>query len=159
MFFYSVWPHLVAAYGSTSTCQTVRKETEWDVYNRLGCECFEKVENMSHKLFDEHDMNTAASQEKCQTATNDHFRYWLMWLFHDELVNCLTRHFLKIFFWLFVPLFFDRTAKEWTGNGRGRRNDTQQRAAGGIKPAVAAARTQPLYVRCLLYHLSQQASQ
>ncbi len=51
----------------------------------------------------------------------------------------------------------DRTAEEWTGNRRERGNDLQQRATGGIEPVVAVARTQPLYVRHLLYHLSHRA--
>ncbi len=43
-----------------------------------------------------------------------------------------------------VPLFFDRTAEDWTGNRTERGNDTQQRATEWIEPLAAATRTKPL---------------
>ncbi len=47
--------------------------------------------------------------------------------------------------------------KDWTGNGGERGFDMQLRPEGGIKPRVAAVRTQPLYMTYPLYQLRHQA--
>ncbi len=64
------------------------------------------------------------------------------WLWPTWILLCLN---------IFCAFILDRTAEEWTGNQRERRE-------GGIEPIAAVARTQPLYMGRLLYQLSYQGA-
>ncbi len=71
------------------------------------------------------------------------------------MTSLSTKSFFKDFLGgFFEPLLTEQpTIRTRNGGKTERRNDTQQIARGGIKPAATAARAQPLYMGHPLYQL------